>query len=119
MKDFLPGPSAPQPLPSTAASDPAKPPAEPPKLPPAPPRVAEVYEAMDVIPVDPEELMDAIPVEEEPEVLEVIPVDSESAASGLRYDPAAQIEKLAGLLEKGLITRREFEETKRKLLDQI
>jgi methionine salvage enolase-phosphatase E1 len=34
-------------------------------------------------------------------------------------DPAAQLEKLAGLLEKGLITRDEFEQKKRKLLDQI
>jgi hypothetical protein len=34
-------------------------------------------------------------------------------------DPAAQLEKLASLLEKGLITRHEFEEKKRKLLDQI
>ena len=34
-------------------------------------------------------------------------------------DPAAQIEKLAGLLEKGLITRPEFEEKKRKLLAQF
>jgi hypothetical protein len=34
-------------------------------------------------------------------------------------DPAAQIEKLAGLLEKGLISRREFEEKKQKLLDLI
>jgi hypothetical protein len=34
-------------------------------------------------------------------------------------DPTTQLEKLAGLLEKGLITRREFDEKKRKLLDQI
>jgi hypothetical protein len=98
MKDFLSGPSAPEPVPS----------AEPPKLPSAPPGVAAASEALG-----------AIPIEDEPELLEVIPVDAESAASGLLYDPAAQIEKLARLLEKGIITRREFEETKRKLLDQI
>jgi hypothetical protein len=34
-------------------------------------------------------------------------------------DPVTQIEKLAGMLAKGLITRDEFEEKKRKLLAQI
>jgi hypothetical protein len=43
----------------------------------------------------------------------------QAGASRLENDPATQLEKLAGLLEKGLITHDEFEKKKRKLLDQI
>src|SRR5262249_20959724 len=44
---------------------------------------------------------------------------SPEAAPARAADPATQIEKLAALRDKGLITQREFELKKRKLLDQI
>jgi hypothetical protein len=53
--------------------------------------------------------------EEVLEVMEGHPI----GASRPDNDPTTQLEKLACLLEKGLITRREFDEKKRKLLDQI
>jgi len=34
-------------------------------------------------------------------------------------DPAIRIEKLAGLLEKGLITKEEYDQKKSKLLEEI
>lgn len=41
--------------------------------------------------------------------------DDAHAAAGAA-DPVAQLERLAGLLDKGLLTREEFEQQKRKLL---
>jgi membrane protease subunit (stomatin/prohibitin family) len=34
-------------------------------------------------------------------------------------DPASRIEKLAGLLDKGLITQEEYDKKKAKLLEEI
>jgi hypothetical protein len=45
--------------------------------------------------------------------------DHRTRSSGPDSDPATQLEKLAALLEKGLITRSEFEVKKRKLLAKI